>query len=317
VIEKYENSILPPEDIPSSPNLPIDNIRSYQIAGLTIQVRADLPINDQTFHPKFKPFEIPNPVKPDITLFHHFALPEIRPSDLGQRIYQSPPWAIYRRDDSWLYLGILEDGDAPTLLRIALFSLDHARGRIFSPGPDIFIQGNVTSLSLLPTDQIILARVLADYLGCFFHAAGMILNAQGFLFAGHSDAGKSTITTILQDEGEILCDDRIVIRDWPEGFKIHGTWSHGDIPTVSPASAPLRALFFLEQASTNQLIPMNDRREVIRRIFFLVIKPLVTADWWEKTLTLIEKIAQEVPCYVLKFDKSGEVKYVIRELLES
>ena len=245
------------------------------------------------------------------------SLPEISPADFGQRIYQAPPWAIYRRDDSWLYLGILENGGAPTLLKIALFSPDHTRGRIFSPEPDIFQQGNITSLSLLPTDQIILARVLADYLGCFFHAAGMIIDGQGVLFAGHSDAGKSTIATLLQEEGEILCDDRIVIRHWPEGFKIHGTWSHGDIPTVSPASAPLKALLFLEQASTNQLIPMNDRREVIRRILFLVIKPLVTSDWWEKTLSLIEIIAQSVPCYVLKFDKSGKVKQVIRELLES
>jgi len=317
VIEKYENSILPPGDILSYPNLPIDHIHSYQIAGLTIQVRADLPINDQTFHQRFKPFEIPNPVEPNITLFHHFALPEIRPSNFGKKIYQAPPWVIYRRDDSWLYLSILDDGEAPSLLRIGLFSPDHTRGQIYSPGPDIFKQGNVTSLSLLPTDQIILARVLADYLGCFFHAAGMIIDGQGFLFAGHSDAGKSTIITLLREEGEILCDDRIVIRHWPEGFKIHGTWSHGDIPTVSPASAPLKALLFLEQASTNQLIPMNDRREVIRRILFLVIKPLVTSDWWEKTLSLIEMIAQEVPCYVLKFDKSGKVKYVIRELLES
>jgi hypothetical protein len=48
----------------------------------------------------------------------------------------------------------------------------------------------------------------------------------------------------------------------------------------------------------------------------LLIKPLVTADWWEKTLAVVEKLVREVPAYRLQFDKSGKIKEIIRELAE-
>ena len=40
----------------------------------------------------------------------------------------------------------------------------------------------------------------------------------------------------------------------------------------------------------------------------------MTADWWEKTLDLVEQMALELPCYVLRFDKSGEVVGVLERL---
>jgi ABC-type cobalamin/Fe3+-siderophores transport system ATPase subunit len=157
--------------------------------------------------------------------------------------------------------------------------------------------------------------VLADRQGCYFHTAGMIVNGQGLLFMGHSGAGKSTVVKMLMDEGEILCDDRIIARRWPEGFKVHGTWSHGEIPIVSNASAPLRAILLLEKAPANRLIPINDRGEIVRKLPFFVVKPLVTADWWEKTLDLVGQIIREVPVYRLQFDKSGQVKEVLKQLV--
>ena len=119
---------------------------------------------------------------------------------------------------------------------------------------------------------------------------------------------------MLQDEGEILCDDRIIVRRWPHGFKIHGTWSHGDVPHVSAAAAPLRAILFLEKAKSNRLIPIEDSQEKLQRLLPLLIKPLVTADWWEKTLAVVEKLVREVPAYRMQFDKSGRIKEIIRKL---
>jgi hypothetical protein len=54
--------------------------------------------------------------------------------------------------------------------------------------------------------------------------------------------------------------------------------------------------------------------ERISEVLSYVIKPLVTADWWEKTLALAEKIAEEVPAYRLRFDKSGGVVDVLKQL---
>ena len=166
--------------------------------------------------------------------------------------------------------------------------------------------------------------MLADRQGCYLHSSGAILDGQGLLFVGHSEAGKSTISKMLQGQMEVLCDDRNIVRKHPpppragegwgggEGFWVYGTWSHGEWPVVSASSAPLRAILFLEKAPENRLVLLEDRREILRRLLACLIKPFVTADWWEKTLTLVERIAREVPCYILRFDKSGGVVEVLR-----
>ena len=33
----------------------------------------------------------------------------------------------------------------------------------------------------------------------------------------------------------------------------------------------------------------------------------ISADWWHKSPGVVEQIAREVPCYILRFDKSGAV----------
>ena len=78
---------------------------------------------------------------------------------------------------------------------------------------------------------------------------------------------------------------------------------HGDVQDVSPSSAPLKAIMFLEQALENRISPVDDRKEITRRLLAcLLIKPFETTDWWAKTLTLVEKITCEVPCSVLKLE---------------
>lgn len=56
-------------------------------------------------------------------------------------------------------------------------------------------------------------------------------------------------------------------------------WSHGDVPDVSPSSAPLKAIMFLEQAPENRRIPLDDGKEITRRLLSGLIKPFETVDW--------------------------------------
>jgi len=281
--------------------------RYYRCADITIQVESDLPITNSTFHPKFKLFEVDGPGEDTIYLRHHFSLPEIDDWDLGEEIYRKPPWAIYKKENSWIYLGISTIAENKNLRRVVIFSRDHTKAVIYNPRGTVFNRSNLNSLTLFPTDQILLAQVLADRSGCYLHSAGVVFKRNGFLFVGHSEAGKSTIVAMLKDRAAILCDDRMILRRWKDGFKIHGTWSHGDIPDVSANEAPLTAIMFLEQANENHLIPLDEKRDVIKKLLACLVRPLVTADWWEKMLTLVEKIVQEIPCYTLQFDKRGEV----------
>ena len=118
----------------------------------------------------------------------------------------------------------------------------------------------------------------------------------------------------LGERAQILCDDRNIVRIWPEGYHggppgiyVHGTWSHGDVPDVSPAGALLRAILFLEQSPTNEVVPFSDRRDVRRRLLATLIRPMVTADWWNKEIDVLERIVADVPCYAMRFDRSGAI----------
>lgn len=290
--------------------------RFYQIAGLRIQVESDLPITDATFGPRFQRFEANGPGENTIALRHSFSLPDLSVSELGEEVYRRPPWAIYRKGRSWIYVGISPDPQDTDIHTVAVFNHHHTLATIYhgQSQKERYMKGDLPSLTLLPTDQIVLARVLADRGGCYLHSAGVILDNKGLLFVGHSEAGKSTIASLLKDKAEILCDDRIIVREHPEGFRMYGTWSHGDVPEVSPNSAPLKAILFLEKAVNNHLIPVGNKRERFRRLLDCVIKPLVTPDWWEKIFSLMEKISGAVPCYVLHFDKSADVSDVLKGL---
>jgi len=291
-----------------------ENRRYFTIGGITIQVDSDLPFTETSFHPKFSSFIVDGPGEDTVSIRHHFELPDLPEEKRGNELYRKSPWAIYKKGNSWIYAGIPTDGTVSPLHKVAVFSFDHSAGRIYNNGEDIFLKGNMTSLTMFPTDQILIARLLADRDGFFLHSCGAVMDGKGLLFVGHSEAGKSTTAGLIAGHAEILCDDRNIVRRFADGWKVYGTWSHGDVPDVSSRSAPLHAILFIEKSDVNRIIRIEDRQVIVRRLLACVIRPFVTAEWWEKTLDGVEKMAREVPCYVMQFDKSGAIVPELKRL---
>jgi radical SAM protein with 4Fe4S-binding SPASM domain len=289
--------------------------RRFAVAGLAVEVESDLPIAAGTFGPRFEAFQAPSDGPADIILRHHFSLPELGAFDLGREVYRRPPWAIYRKGGSWIYVMISPDRSDPAVHRIMTFDEGHTRGRIFSPSDGPFRSGGLDSLALLPSDQLILARALPAFGGLYVHAAGVEMGGRGLVFAGPSEAGKSTMVKLIGDRGRVLCDDRVVVRRAPGGFRVHGTWNHGEIAQVSPGPAPLHAVFFLRQARTNRLDRVTDAKAVLSGFLPRLVRPLVTADWWERALALAGEIARRVPFYEVSFDRSGDIVTVLEDFL--
>jgi len=288
--------------------------RYYGVGGLTLRVEADLPITDSTFQPKLELFRVSGPGEDVISIRHHFSLPELDGRNLGREVYRKAPWAIYRKGGSWIYLGIFPDPEDKRVHRVLIFNDDHTRARVFNPSAELFLGGGLDSLMLLSSDQILLARVLPSFGGALVHSAGVSLRGQGLLFVGAAEAGKSTTVKMLKGKAEILCDDRMIVRKGPGGFRIHGTWSHGEVPIVSPASAPCRALLFLRQSKDNRLERIADPKAVLKNLLPRFVRPLETAEWWDRILTLAGEIAAGIPCYDMRFDKSGKIVEALEEL---
>jgi hypothetical protein len=282
----------------------------YQVAGITIKVNSDLEITDKTFAPKFKLFEINDPGDDIIVINHYFDLPDFNADDAGKTIYNHSPWIIFENDKEYTYiLQTSPDPDDDGINQIMICNKDYSELKIFNNKAykEAFIKGHKGSLTLNPTDQIFLSQVLSKREGCYFHSDGMIINAGGYLFVGHSGAGKSTIATMLQDKGEILCDDRMIIRKQIDGYKIYGNWSHGTLPIVSASSAFLKAIFFLNQSEANKIEPVYKTMDKVKTLISCMVKPLNTNQWWNLSLNLIDDIAISIPCYNLFFNKNGKI----------
>lgn len=207
----------------------------------------------------------------------------------------------------------MQDGNYFDMLK-AVWTDSYRTGNVYHLSPEKWLNGNLEALTAMTTDQILIASLLADRQGFLLHSGGIKLWGKGFVFIGQSDAGKSTTVEMLQQYGEILCDDRIVVRNIDGEQRIYGTWFHGTCPQVSPASAPLQALCFIEQADTNEAIPITDKQEILRRLLPRIVKPLADAEWWEKTLATVDELVRTVPAYLLRRDLSGKVVDVLRSL---
>jgi radical SAM protein with 4Fe4S-binding SPASM domain len=288
-----------------------DHRRFFTVAGIHFQIDSDLPFLETTLQPALSTFRTESPGTDIVRIRHHFSLAGIEEDSLGEEVCRHSAWTIFRKGNSWIYRCA---ADNKITVAIGVFNHDHSRGTLYHASDEGWRRGGVNSLSLPITDQILLARLLAERSGCIIHSAGVILDGQGWLFVGHSEAGKTTVTRLMEKEGEILCDDRNVVRVFPDGYKLFGTWSHGDSSLVSRRSAPLRAALFLKQSRENRLVRLGDRKEIFRRILACSIRGFVDAGWLNHTLDFIEAFSRDIPCFELHFNRKIDLAAMLREL---
>lgn len=283
---------------------------------MSIQVNSDLPILDKTFSPKFGNFQIPGPLKDNIVVNHHFT--RTIKADVGQaeKVYFRPPWAVYQKKDQWIYHWIRSVPPHENYYQTVITNKEHTRLDIYNDQQmkNKFLNGNLESLTMFPTDQILTARFLAYRNACIIHSVGVVLNGEGYLFVGHSDAGKSTMALMMKEKGgTILCDDRNVIRKHDGFYYLSGTWSHGDVADVSSKTVPLKGIYFLHQAPENEIAPITDDTESFEALLACLIKPFETRDWWEKSLDFLTQVSSEVDCFNLWFNKDGNIVELLNE----
>ena len=173
-------------------------------------------------------------------------------------------------------------------------------------GPDLILQrGDRLRLSNplhYPLDQILLMHCLAPAGGLLLHAAGLTVNGGGYLFAGKSGAGKSTISRLLgeQDGVSLLNDDRLVLRPSGDGFRMYGTPWPGELGIAHNNSSLLRGMCFLCQSQENRLVSLTPS-EAMERLL-----PVASIPWYDSAivdllLPAIEKLVHIVPAFDFHF----------------
>lgn len=109
----------------------------------------------------------------------------------------------------------------------------------------------------------------AFYRTVLVHASSVVIAEDGCAFIGRSGIGKSThsrLWTRYIPGAWLLNDDQPVLRCMPDGsVRIYGSPWSGKTFCYENQSARLRALFFMEQASANRLLPVS-RVEAFRKL---------------------------------------------------
>ena len=121
--------------------------------------------------------------------------------------------------------------------------------------------------------RIVHSLVLAEETdGFLLHSASAIRNGRAFLFSGLSGAGKTTIARLAPPDVTLLSDEISYIRKSGAAYRAFGTPFAGELGIAGErVSAPLAAIYFLEQGAENRIRPMPAAvavRKLLRNVLF-------------------------------------------------
>ncbi|NUM43314.1 MAG: hypothetical protein HUU38_01295 [Anaerolineales bacterium] len=173
------------------------------------------------------------------------------------------------------------------------------------PGPNFFIEETDYFLRVACAIQAFRTE------GLLFHAAGILRGGEGYLFFGHSGAGKTTIAR-LSGERAVMNDDLVLLRPEPGGWVVYGTPFYNPTQVIPSGnfSAPLVQMLglvqdqdvYLENAS-----PGHTLAEIVANV------PVISTDarCAVELLTRCQKLIAQVPAFRLHFRKDDSFWAVI------
>jgi len=298
-----------------------NTFKFYKVAGITIQVTSAYPISENTFHPKFKQFEVPGPGSDNVMIYHHFNLPKSVDTIEagGKEIYHKNQWQIFKTDETWIYRYTSLSPENLVENAIGIMSNDYRSIHIYTENlsREKYSRAGFAALTLFNTDQMIFTKLLSDRNGVMIHSNGFNINGNGVLLAGVSGSGKSTLTAMLKKQGhEILCDDRMFVRKIEDEFCIFGNWCYGSHPDVSSSSAPLKGFLFLKKATQNRIKEITQPDRIAAHLLKVIVKPLLDVDGWEKYFATIEELRKKTRFFQIEFDLSGNICDVLNRFFQ-
>lgn len=185
----------------------------------------------------------------------------------------------------------------------------------FVNGKFIYTNQTIDTIDYFPIDypfgEVLYINLLAQRRGLLIHACGIDDGGKGYLFAGNSGDGKTTIAKLFKGSGMILNDDRIIIREKNNSFSIYSTPWHGDYKEVEVKKVKLDKIFIINKSTTNSIERINTGSSV-QKLLTRCFPSLWDKKGMEFTLEFLADLANSIPCYSLEFLDDKEIVNFIR-----
>lgn len=263
--------------------------------------------------PEHLPFAIPEAnhgvcdIELDISWTDALQLPDSSPAFRSGGL-----WSAYTGSTGTkFYFSSPSLGDAP--YKAAWFDPPFQRGHVVL-NRSCFPAGKPVFPLEYPIDELAMMHRLSQGEGVELHALGLVdQDGSGYLFLGHSGAGKSTTARLWMAEPgvKLLSDDRIIVRKHEGKFCMYGTPWHGDAGVASPAWAPVSAIFLLEQAPANQITPVAPVKAAAE-LFARSFVPHYLKQGIQFSLGFYDELTRSIPCSIFRFAPTESVVEAIR-----
>ena len=162
------------------------------------------------------------------------------------------------------------------------------------------------------SESVAILRVICDYIirrgGFFLHCSCLRCDGAGIIFTAPSGTGKSTHAALWRrvfgDRVTMINDDKPLVREKGGEFIIYGTPWNGKHHIGSNTSAPIRAVFFLEQAPENSVEPV-DAFTALQKLLQQTVLPTGRDDM-AALLDMLGRLIEQVPMFRLRCNISDE-----------
>lgn len=143
--------------------------------------------------------------------------------------------------------------------------------------------------------------VLNRYDGFFFHSSCLELDGEAYVFSAPSGTGKSTHTKLWReyfgDRVTMINDDKPIIRLINGEFRVFGTPWMGKSEIGNNISAPIKAVYLLEQAEENSVQPLSAGK-ALGELLEATLLPRKREDM-VNLLRLFDKMFSVIPLFKL------------------
>jgi hypothetical protein len=172
-------------------------------------------------------------------------------------------------------------------------------------GPAPGAEGIRESPLRYPLDQILSWGLLSRIGGALLHASVAVRDGVGWVFAGRSGAGKSTISGLCHSEGfRILNDDRVMVFRRAGEWKVAGTPWHGSGRFAEAAEVPLGGIYFLQKDARDFMESISASQARLSLLDVAAV-PWFEDSWAPGALDGLARLVQDVELRRFHFTKTA------------